>query len=260
MLMKETISDIEAKGVWKEFVQQDGPDDKTLVTLEDIHFHIHEKEFVSIVGPSGCGKTTLLKIIAGLSEATRGEMRIGSGGEPKPTVSVVFQNSGLFPWMSVRKNVESGLAFLHHRLLTRQEQERCDDFIRMVGLQGFENYYPYQLSGGMQSRVGLARALVRNPKILLMDEPFGALDAQTKALMQEQLQNLWVENKMTVLFITHDLEEAVYLSDRVFLMTKRPGKIKQIFDVDLPRPRKISDPAISEIRNCAWESLREELL
>ena len=236
------------------------------MVLEDIDLSLGERQFVSIVGPSGCGKTTLLRILAGLVPWDEGSLHVN--GVPVrgavPRLSMVFQQAGLMPWKTAWENVALGLELLHHRALAPADKAAVQRYIDLVNLGGFERYFPHQLSGGMQQRVGLARALVREPEILLMDEPFGALDAQTRFLLQDELQRLWVQTQSTVVFITHDLDEAIYLSDRVVIMSRRPGRIKRQLDVDLPRPRYNYDaraePAFLELRRLAWADIKEELL
>ena len=238
-----------------------------LLALEDFTFTVDSGRFVSVIGPSGCGKTTLLRMAAGLVSADEGSA-IRIDGElltgPSPRMSMVFQGIGLMPWKSIFDNVALGLQLQAHRAgLTGEERERIAATLALVGLTGFERYYPHQLSGGMQQRVGLARALVRRPEILLMDEPFGALDAQTRTVLQDELLTLWNRIKSTVLFVTHDLDEAIYLSDRVVIMSRRPGRIKQVLDVQLPRPRFTYDaraePEFARLRHIAWQSIKEEL-
>jgi NitT/TauT family transport system ATP-binding protein len=209
----------------------------SIPVLENINISVEENEFVSIVGPSGCGKSTLLYIIAGLIKPTSGKIMI-NGKEitnPSPDRTIVFQNPTLFPWRTVLRNVTYGLEAIH--LSMDEAEKRAMKFIELVGLKGFENYYPNRLSGGMQQRVNLARALVTNPEILLMDEPFAALDAQTREYMQTELLRIWSETRRTVIFVTHQIDESVYLSDKVIILSSRPGKIKKIIDVDLERPR-----------------------
>ncbi|HWV83670.1 MAG TPA: ABC transporter ATP-binding protein [Hyphomicrobiaceae bacterium] len=210
-----------------------------VLALSDISFSIADKEFISIVGPSGCGKSTLLKILAGLLPPSEGQASLN--GTPikgaRRDIGVVFQTPVLFPWRTVLGNVL--LPADVQGLDKEKMRKRAMDLIRLVGLEGFENRYPRELSGGMQQRVGIIRALIHDPAILLMDEPFGALDAMTRETMNVELQRIWMESGKTVLFITHSTSEAVYLADRVIVMTARPGKIGDVFDVDLPRPRPL---------------------
>ncbi|RZS85690.1 ABC transporter ATP-binding protein [Pigmentiphaga kullae] len=211
------------------------------LAFDDVSLDVREGEFVCIVGPSGCGKTTLLNIVAGLLRYQEGTMRIN--GEPVngPGVgrSMVFQSASLLPWRTVRGNVRYGME-MQRRFDRATMDGRTEQFIRMVGLAGFEERYPSELSGGMQQRVNLARALATDPDVLLMDEPFAALDAQTREFMQSELLNIWARSRKTVLFITHQIDEAVYLADRVVVMGTRPGRIKREFRVDFPRPRELS--------------------
>ncbi|NIR31454.1 MAG: ABC transporter ATP-binding protein [Gammaproteobacteria bacterium] len=208
--------------------------------LIDIDFHVGPHEFVSIVGPSGCGKTTVLRIVAGLLAPSAGEIRIHGQPVrgPHPTVGIVFQRPVLLPWRSVRANIE--LQMEMRNLHRNGYRERTQELIDLAGLQGFEERLPHELSGGMQQRVSLCRALVHDPELLLMDEPFGALDAMTRELMNMELQRIWMEQRKTVLFITHSISEAVLLSDRVLVMTPRPGRIARALRVEIPRPRDLS--------------------
>jgi NitT/TauT family transport system ATP-binding protein len=216
-----------------------GREDSGVLALSDISFSIGDGEFIAVVGPSGCGKSTLLKILAGLLPRTAGDAAL-SGTPikgPRRDIGVVFQSPVLFPWRSVLGNVmlPADVQGLDRTVM----RKRALDLINLVGLTGFENRYPRELSGGMQQRVGIVRALIHDPAILLMDEPFGALDAMTRETMNVELQRIWMERRKTVLFITHSTAEAVFLADRVIVMTARPGKIGDEFDVDLPRPRKL---------------------
>jgi ABC-type nitrate/sulfonate/bicarbonate transport system ATPase subunit len=212
-----------------------------IVAVEDASFFVRENEFVALVGPSGCGKSTLLRAAAGLEQPARGEIDVDGQPIDRPGADrgMVFQAYTLFPWLSVRENIRFSLKKSH--LSEAEKNERVDRYIHLIGLEGFENSFPNQLSGGMRQRVAIARALVYQPRILLMDEPFGALDAQTRLLMQELLLEVWENQRSTVLFVTHDVEEAIILADRIVVMTARPGKIKAEIDVALPRPRKLFD-------------------
>jgi NitT/TauT family transport system ATP-binding protein len=230
--------------------------------LRGVDFRIEDGEFVSIIGPSGCGKTTLLKILAGLTSPSAGEVLIDGApiNGPGPERAVVFQTFLLLPWVDVLTNVAFGL---EARGFGKEERTAiARDQLKRVGLTGFESHFPHQISGGMQQRVGLARALAVDPRILLMDEPFGALDAQTRQVMQDDLLQLWQEDeRKTTVFITHSMEEAVYLSDRVLLMDTRPGHIQEVIDIDLPRPRDASarrTPEFIEMTAHIWEQLRLE--
>ena len=208
-----------------------------VTALENISLDVRDQEFSVIVGPSGCGKTSLLRLVAGLLEPTEGaiwldDRRVTGPGRDR---GMVFQSYTLFPWLTVQRNVEFGL-----KLRGIPPDERHDiarRFLAQVGLDGFERHYPRQLSGGMMQRVALARALANDPAVLLMDEPFGALDSQTRSLMQELLLDIWQQSSKTVLFITHDIDKSILLGDRVYVMTARPGRIKEMVEIDLPRPR-----------------------
>jgi len=216
-----------------------GRGESGVLALSDISFSVGDGEFIAVVGPSGCGKSTLLKILAGLLPQTAGEANLkGSPIEgPRRDIGVVFQSPVLFPWRTVLGNTM--LPADVQRLDKEEMRKRALELIKLVGLSGFEGRYPRELSGGMQQRVGIVRALIHDPTILLMDEPFGALDAMTRESMNVELQRIWMERRKTVLFITHSTAEAVYLADRVIVMTPRPGKIGDEFEVDLPRPREL---------------------
>ena len=216
-----------------------GGGSQAIVALRDIDFSVADGEFMSIVGPSGCGKSTLLKILAGLIPATAGEASLnGTAIEgPRKDIGMVFQSPVLFPWRSVLGNVL--LPADVQRLGREPMTKRALELIALVGLSGFENRYPWELSGGMQQRVALVRALIHDPALLLMDEPFGALDALTREAMNVELQRIWMERRKTVLFVTHSTSEAVFLADRVLVMTPRPGKIGDLLRIDLPRPRNL---------------------
>jgi len=208
------------------------------VALEDVNINIKRNEFISIIGPSGCGKSTLLDILASLSKASSGKILIDGVETTKPTLNrgIVMQGYALFPWRTVQKNVEYGLEI--QKIPKEERQEISQKYIKLVGLEGFENRYPHELSGGMKQRVAIARALAYNPDILLMDEPFGALDAQTREILQDELLRIWNETKKTIVFVTHSIDEAIYLSDRVVVLSANPGSVKEIIPVHLNRPRK----------------------
>ena len=208
-----------------------------VVACKDINLEVEESEFVVIVGPSGCGKSTLINIIGGLEEATDGEVQIDGKDVDAPGADrgMVFQGYSLFPWLAVRKNVEFGLKM---KKVPKAERARiAQEYIELVGLKGFEHSLPKQLSGGMKQRVAIARTLANDPKVLLMDEPFGALDAQTRVVMQELLAKISRETKNTILFITHDIDEAILLANRIYVMSRRPGTIKEVIDVNIPGER-----------------------
>jgi NitT/TauT family transport system ATP-binding protein len=227
--------------------------------LQGVNLRIGQGEFVSLIGPSGCGKTTLLKIVDGLLPFEEGELLVDGSPitGPGPDRAVVFQDFALLPWLTVRENVAFGLTL---RGANRKERDEvADRYLSMVGLNRFAGAYPGQLSGGMQQRVGLARALAVNPKTLLMDEPFGALDAQTRTLLQADLLSIWEASSKSVIFVTHAMDEAVFLSDRVVIMGTNPGQVTEVIDVDLPRPRTDAtrkDPRFVELTAYVWEVLR----
>ncbi len=215
-----------------------------LLALLDVDFRVEENEFFSIVGPSGCGKTTLLNLLAGFEQPTRGELKVGGKviTEPGWERAVVFQEYALFPWYTVAQNVRYGL---QRKRVPEPEQRRLvDHYIGLVGLRGFESRYPRELSGGMRQRVSIARALAVNPSILLMDEPFASLDVQTREYMQDELLKIWQREPKTVIFITHSIDEAIKLSDRIAILAPRPGRVEEIKTVDFPRPRDPTDPAV----------------
>jgi NitT/TauT family transport system ATP-binding protein len=233
-----------------------------LTALDGVNLTITAGEFVSIVGPSGCGKTTFLSVVDGLIPATSGRILVDGKvvTRPGPDRAVVFQDASLLPWRTVLHNVLYGLECIG--VARREASERAERFIAMVGLRGFEHHYPYELSGGMQQRVNLARALVMDPQILLMDEPFASLDAQTRELMQEELLVIWSQAGKTVLFITHQIDEAIYLSDRVVVFSGRPGKVKEIIPIDIERPRKLRlkrEPRFHKIEDRIWSLIEDDV-
>ena len=248
---------IEIEDVWKEFAKGE----RRVLALQDISLTVAEREFVAILGPSGCGKSTLLNMVAGFDRPTRGTVRV-AGEEivaPSPRRAVVFQEPALFPWLSVMENVVFGPKTQGQP--AADYRRRAAQIIEQVGLRGFEGSYPAELSGGMRQRVGIARVLIMQPQVLLMDEPFGSLDAQTRMLMQELLLQVWGQHRQTVLFITHDIEEALLLADRVAVMTARPGRIKKSIDVRIPRPRAIevtTSPEFNALRREVLGLIREE--
>ncbi|MDG5471922.1 ABC transporter ATP-binding protein [Jeotgalibacillus sp. ET6] len=234
---------------------------QSVTAIEKISLDIKEGEFVCLVGPSGCGKTTLLRILAGLETQSSGDFTIHQRTNDRPSQSMVFQEKGVLPWLTVKENVAFGLAMRH--LPKAFIDERTTYFLKKVGLEKFANMYPKELSGGMKQRVSIARAFANDPEILLMDEPFGALDEQNKYILQEELLSIWSETKKTVLFITHSIDEALYLSDRVLLMSAQPGKIIAEMKLDLPRPRKLedvrSDPEMAKKFLEIWKHLQTEV-
>ena len=259
---------IEIKDVCKTYRVPGG---KEVHALNHVDLTIDKNEFICVVGPSGCGKTTLLNIIAGLETYDTGEVLMD--GEPiigpGPDRGVIFQQYALFPWMTVRKNIEYGMKYLRvaetkngqttYRPYTKQEKrELADKYIQMVNLKGFEDAFPKELSGGMKQRVAIARGYAINSEVLLLDEPFGALDAQTRAQLQEDLLQTWEKEKRTCFFITHDVDEAVLLASRVVVMSARPGKIHEIVNIDLPYPRTQAtklEPKFVEYKNKIWDTV-----
>jgi NitT/TauT family transport system ATP-binding protein len=231
--------------------------------LSNFDIDIGEGEFLSIVGPSGCGKSTFLNVLLGLIKPDSGDIRMDGKpiAGPGSDRAMVFQEFGLLPWRTVQANVELGLELKGMAADARRKVSQ--PLIEMIGLAGFEGHFPHELSGGMKQRVGLARALATDPNLLLMDEPFAALDAQTRDIMQVELLRVWQAAKKTVLFVTHQIEEAIYLSDRVMVMTKRPGRAKKIFPIELPRPRDYEmrvTPAFNELKLEIWNALKDEIV
>jgi len=252
---------IELDGVTKRFLTPSGD---VFTALEDVNLVAEPGQFCAVVGPTGCGKSTTLTLVSGLDRPSAGTVCVGGAlvEEIPSGISFVFQTDALMPWKSVLANVALGPTFRGVR--KKQAQAEAREWLRRVGLSGFEDRHPHQLSGGMRKRVALAAALINAPSILLMDEPFGALDVQTKAIMSNELLGLWEQTKPTVLFITHDLEEAIALADRVVVMTAGPGTIKAVYDIDLPRPRGAVqeirfEPRFLELYQQIWESLRDEV-
>lgn len=237
--------------VSKTFVTADG---RRLTALDRFSLAVEAGEMTSLVGPSGCGKSTLLRLIAGLDLPTAGELRIGdrliegAGAER----GLMFQDANLFPWLSVRKNIEAGLAA---RGVPRQARGEVDALMRLVGLEAFANVYPHQLSGGMAQRAALARALVNHPRVLLLDEPLGALDQFTRMRMQDEVLRLWQARGTTMLLVTHDIDEAIYMSDRIVLLTSRPGRVERVIDVSLTRPRQRNSADFLRLRASILEML-----
>ena len=252
---------IDVRGLGKTFQTLKGD---TVEAIHDLSFAVGDNEFVSIVGPSGCGKSTCLYIIAGFIAPTTGRVLVDDRPvtAPGPDRGVVFQEYALFPWRTVEDNIAYGL---EEKGLPREEVRRiAHTYVRRMGLEGFQSKYPRELSGGMKQRVALARTLAYEPDVLLMDEPFGALDAQTRELQQDELLAIWREKKKTVLLVTHSVEEAVYLSEKVVVMTTAPGRIKSVVEVDLDRSRAredvVTSPEFARLRNRVWLDVREEVL
>lgn len=223
---------------------------ETINVLSDIKVDVKSGEFVSIVGSSGCGKSTLLKIIVGLENTSSGEIKLGKKLVTKPSIEcgMVFQEARLFPWLTVEKNIGFGIS-----KNTTEKKKIIEEHIQLVGLNGFEKALPRQLSGGMQQRVSIARALVNRPKLLLLDEPFGALDALTRINMQNEILRIWRAESNTMILVTHDIDEAIYLGDRVIIMSDRPGTIKRIINVDIPRPRDRTSLEFVRIRKIVYD-------
>jgi NitT/TauT family transport system ATP-binding protein len=252
---------IAVTGLTKRFLTPSG---SAFTALQDVTFSVEPGQFCAIVGPTGCGKSTTLGMVAGLDRASAGSVEVGGHEVTGVTrgVSFMFQADALLPWKTVLHNVMLG-PILNH-ISKKEAAAKARDWLRRVGLAGFEDHYTHQLSGGMRKRVAMAAALINEPAILLMDEPFGALDVQTKAIMQTELTGLWEELRPTVLFITHDLDEAVALADRVIVMTAGPGAVKATYDIDLPRPRGAVqelryDQRFIEIQHHIWQSLKDEV-
>ena len=248
---------IEVAGVCKEFAKNE----RRIVALQDIDMSVAEREFVALLGPSGCGKSTLLNMVAGFDHPTQGRVAVAGQPvrEPSPERGVVFQEPALFPWLTVMQNVVFGPKTRGER--AEAYRPRAAQILEKMGLKGFEDSYPAELSGGMRQRVGIARVLMLESRVMLMDEPFGALDAQTRSLMQELLLSVWERHHQTVLFVTHDIEEALLLADRVCVMTARPGRIKKSIDVKLARPRAIeitASPEFNALRLEVLALIREE--
>jgi ABC-type nitrate/sulfonate/bicarbonate transport system ATPase subunit len=239
------------------------PDGRSMQVLRDVCISVREKEFFTVVGPSGCGKSTLLNITSGLLRPSGGSVRCLKGDREleQREIGYITQDSNLFPWFTVLQNVMMPLEI--RRVAKRERVERAREWLRIVGLSEFENHYPRQLSGGMQKRCSIARTMVYEPEVLLMDEPFGALDAITKTMLQKTILDIWQRRQTSVIFITHDLTEAIALSDRVAVMTGRPGRVRATFDVPLQRPRDVYNivdlPEFKELRRELWHLLETEL-
>ncbi len=251
--MGERAVKLRARGIGHTYLVQ-----KPIRALEKIDLDVFDNEFLVLIGPSGCGKTTFLQLAAGFLTPTEGTIECEGRrvSQPGPDRGYVFQEDAVFPWMTVRENVEFGL--LAKGLPAAERRRITDYFVRLVGLEGFEDALPKELSGGMLKRVDLARAYAIDPTVLLMDEPFGPLDAQTRAVMQNELCKIWEQAKKTVVFVTHDIEEAIFLADRIVAFTPRPGRIRAILDVDLPRPRqpkvKLTEPFV-ELKRRVWKEI-----
>ena len=251
---------IELDRVSRRFVSPEG---KAIMALRDFTMTVKRGEFCAVVGPTGCGKSTTLSLITGLAQPSAGAVRVG--GQPvtgiDPRIGFVFQADAVFPWRNVLDNVAAGPMF--RGAGKRAAHDKARDWIRRVGLAGFEYHYPHQLSGGMRKRVALAQTFINEPEILLMDEPFSALDVQTRALMHDELLNLWSANGASVVFVTHDIEEALALADKVFVLTKGPATVKRVYEVDLPRPRVASEIRYTQrfidLSRQIWNDLKDEV-
>jgi NitT/TauT family transport system ATP-binding protein len=237
----------------------DSKTNERLVALKGINMKVKEGEFVCVVGPTGCGKTTLLKIIAGLERADEGEIFIDGEKteEPSPEKGMVFQEFALFPWRSVIKNVEFGLEY--KGIPPEERKKIAKKYLELVDLAGWEDKYPFELSGGMKQRVAIARALANDPKILLMDEPFGSVDAQTRNILQDHILRIWEKTGKTIIFVSHNIDEATYLADRVIVLTARPGRVKSIHNVELPRPRDRTSIQFVKVRRKILKEVVEEV-
>jgi NitT/TauT family transport system ATP-binding protein len=252
---------IELRDATKRFLTPAG---QVYTAIRDVTFSVAPGEFCAVVGPTGCGKSTTLGLISGLEQPSEGEVQVM--GKPvqgiDPRIGYVFQSDAVFPWRNVLSNVAAGPRFRRQPKAEAREQAR--EWIARVGLTGFEDRYPHQLSGGMRKRVALAQTFINEPQILLMDEPFSALDVQTRTLMEDELLNMWSSLQASVVFVTHDLEEAISLADRVCVLTAGPATVKGIYTIDLPRPRKVEEirfePRFVELYQRIWEDLREEVL
>ena len=252
-LAQNEPSSLRVREVSKSFP---APDDQLTQrqALRNISLSIAPGELVSLVGPSGCGKSTLLRLIAGLDTPDSGELMIGSDpiNEPSAERGLVFQDPNLFPWLTVRRNIEAGLVA---RRVLREKRSEVGEFMRLVGLEAFADAYPHHLSGGMAQRVAVARALINHPKVLLLDEPLGALDAFTRMRMQDEVLRLWENRRTTMLLVTHDIDEAIYMSDRIMIMTQRPGRIDREIDINLARPRDRTSESFLRLRSEILEHL-----
>jgi NitT/TauT family transport system ATP-binding protein len=252
---------IELHGVTKRFLTPSGA---VFTALRDLDMMVQPGEFCAVVGPTGCGKSTTLALISGLEQASEGDVEVFGKRVTgiAEDIGYVFQTDAVFPWKTVLDNVAAGPRY--HGVTSREARDKAREWISRVGLSGFEDRYPYQLSGGMRKRVALAQSLINEPKILLMDEPFSALDVQTRALMENELLSLWAQSHASVVFVTHDLEEAIALADRVFVISAGPGTVKANYPVPLPRPRNVTEirmqPQFSAIYGEIWNDLKDEVL
>jgi ABC-type nitrate/sulfonate/bicarbonate transport system ATPase subunit len=250
-LTSDVPASVRVVNVSKQFI---APDGENVHALENVSLTLAAGEMVSLVGPSGCGKSTLLRLIAGLEAPAHGALYVGDEKIAGPSAQrgLMFQDPNLFPWLTVRRNIQAGLIA---RGVLREKRHEVDQFLHLVGLEGFANSYPHQLSGGMAQRAALARALINHPKVLLLDEPLGALDAFTRMRMQDEVLRIWQTRGTTMLLVTHDIDEAIYMSDRIVIMTPRPGRVEQIIDIPLKRPRQRNDEAFLHLRARILEML-----
>jgi len=246
-------SSLRIANVTKDFPASENPESRQLA-LKDVSFSVAPGELVSLVGPSGCGKSTLLRLIAGLADPTSGQLWMGEELVTGPSArrGLVFQDPSLFPWLTVRRNIQAGLVA---RGVLQEKRNEVDEFVRLVGLEGFADSFPHHLSGGMAQRAALARALINHPMVLLLDEPLGALDAFTRMRLQDEVLRLWEARGTTMLLVTHDIDEAIYMSDRILIMTARPGQIEHCLDVPLPRPRQRNSSEFLNLRSEILELL-----
>lgn len=253
--LQSTKGLISVQGVDKVFVSERG---HRVHALSETWLEISEKDFICIVGPSGCGKSTLLRIIAGLEQATSGQVLYKGDvqNRPHPQIGMVFQQYSLLPWRTVEQNILLGMEIAHRS--SREKKEIVDRYLELINMSQFRHSLPYELSGGMQQRVAIARALANDPQVLLMDEPFGALDAHTRILMQRELLRIWKKNIKTVLFVTHSVDEAIYLADKIVVMSARPGQVKEIIDVGIPHPRTRSNPRYGVLSEHILDMLAQE--
>ncbi len=249
------MSLLELKGLTKTYERRGEP----VNALRGVDFSAEFGEFVCVLGVSGCGKSTLLQLVAGLEPPTAGAIVLDGKPLDGPHIdtSIVFQEHGLFPWMTVQANIEFNL--LARKVGRAERAARAGELIKLVGLEGFHDKYPHELSGGMRQRVGIARALSTNPRLMLMDEPFAALDAQTRSIMQDELLRVWQADRRTVIFITHNVDEAIYLADRVVVMTPRPGRIRRVLEIDLPRPRDVASAAFGTYLRQVLDEIHDDI-
>jgi NitT/TauT family transport system ATP-binding protein len=250
---------VSVRGVCKEYTSGDSKAAKRFLALKDVDLDVRDGEFITLVGPSGCGKSTLLNLIAGFEKPDSGTVMFEGKPVEKagPDRLVLFQDHGLFPWLTVQQNVEFGLRVLG--LPKSERRERAMEYLKLVHLQKFRRSYPFQLSGGMKQRTAIARALAVQPNMLLMDEPFGALDPRTRDILHLELQSLWMQTKKTIIFVTHSVEEAVRLADRIVIMASQPGRIRKILKVPMGHPRDFLDPMLADLRSTILAELEDEL-